>query len=221
MWQISVGIAVLLPTTTKHPRAFCLKTNTLRRHILAGHWAANHFKILQDGGVFMSLNLSSKCFAEWLIPGMGSKIKGSVISGRSLTDSCPPVTCYRQWRLVQHPQITPSVRGNGTGSVVLKACPVQGCLFGARISASRQYSTSLWYEVICVIRGAIGATSLWDRQPSMLLPVRYAEAFILLSHQRSLQSFSSSHTNMSSAVVFNISGHLMHCDNLVKLFHLL
>lgn len=47
---------------------------------------------------------------------------------------------------------------NETGSVVLNDCPGQDCLCGARISVPRQYSTSLWYEVICVSRGAIGVT---------------------------------------------------------------
>lgn len=78
-----------------------------------------------------------------------------------------------------HPQITPSAGGNGTGSVVMKACPVQGCLCGARISTARQYSASLWYEVIFVIRGVIGATTLArDRQSCMPLARRYVEAFI-------------------------------------------
>lgn len=40
--------------------------------------------------------------------------------------------------------------GNGAGSAGLKA---------PRISASRQNSASLWYEVVCVIQGVIGATS--------------------------------------------------------------
>lgn len=72
----------------------------------------------------------------------------------------------------------------------MKAGPVQGCLCGARISAPRQYSASLWYEVVCVIRGVIGATTLVrDRQSCMLLAMRYADTFIPLSHQRSQKSF--------------------------------
>lgn len=65
----------------------------------------------------------------------------------------------------------------------MKACPVQGCLCGARISA-RQYSASLWYEVVWVIQGVIGAIILHrDRQSSVLLAMRYAEEFIPISHQ--------------------------------------
>lgn len=64
-----------------------------------------------------------------------------------------------------HSQITPSVGENGTDSVVVKACLVQGCLCGVRIPAPRQYSASLWYEVVCAIWGVIGATTLLrDRQ---------------------------------------------------------
>lgn len=73
----------------------------------------------------------------------------------------------------------------------MKACPVQGCLCGARISAPRQYSASLWYEVVCVIQGVIRATTLQrDRQTSMLLAKRHAEAFIPLSQRQSHKSFS-------------------------------
>lgn len=50
------------------------------------------------------------------------------------------------WKLVE--PMTPSGRENEL-ALLMKACPVHGCLCGVRIAAHRP-SASLWYEAVWV-----------------------------------------------------------------------